>query len=468
VLLRQIYDPALAQYTYLIGCQRTGEALVVDPERDIERYLEAARAAGLEITAVAETHIHADFLSGARDLAEATGAVVFLSAEGGTDWSYRWPGASAPRVRLLEDGDGFQVGQVRLAALHTPGHTPEHLSFLVTDVGGGASEPMGLLSGDFLFVGDLGRPDLLESAAGQVGAMEPAARRLFATTRRLEGLADHLQVWPAHGAGSACGKALGAVPVSTLGYERRYNGALHLAASGEAAFVAGILEGQPEPPLYFGRMKVQNRDGAPPGKAPAPIPELSASALAERARSPETVVLDTRERRAFLDGHLRGSLWAPPGASFLAYAGSFVEPEQRIVLVAEPAAAADLGRQLYRVGLDRVEGVASPAVLVEATARDGSASIRRVGWEAVRAALADPGAVVLDVRRAAEHASRRVPGALNIAHTRLAVRAAELPSAKRLVVHCRTGSRAAAAAAWLARQGHDVVHVDAPFADWRD
>ncbi len=467
VLLRQIYDPALAQYGYLIGCQRTGEALVVDPERDVERYLAAARAEGLTITTVAETHIHADFLSGARDLAAATGAAVVLSAEGGEDWSYRWPAASGVGVRLLGDGDRFQVGQVALTAVHTPGHTPEHLSYLVTDLGGGASEPMGLLSGDFLFAGDLGRPDLLESAAGEAGATEPAARRLFVTTRRLDALADHLQIWPAHGAGSACGKALGAVPMSTLGYERRHNGSLALVARGETAFVAGILEGQPEPPLYFARMKRQNRDGAPAALAPRPVPELDATALAARAGSPEVVVLDTRPRGAFLDRHLRGSLWAPPGASFLAYAGSFVEPEQAIVLVAQPAAAGELARQLYRIGLDRVEAVSSAATLEEAMALRGASSIPRAGWDVLREASAGRGAALLDVRRASEHAARSIPGSLNIAHTRLAARAPELPPGRRLIVHCQSGGRAAAAAAWLARQGRDVVHIDAPFADWR-
>jgi hydroxyacylglutathione hydrolase len=357
---------------------------------------------------------------------------------------------------------------VRLEALHTPGHTPEHLAYLVTDVGSGVDEPMGLLSGDFLFVGDLGRPDLLESAAGEAGAMEPAARRLFATTRRLDPLLDHLQIWPAHGAGSACGKALGAVPMSTLGYERRHNSALALVASGEAAFVAGILEGQPEPPLYFARMKQQNRDGPPPARPLGPLPEIGAAELAERAGHARTVVLDTRARSAFLDRHLARSLWAPPGGSFLAYAGSFVEPEQAILLIAEPLAAGELGRQLYRIGLDGVEAVASPATLEAAMGRQGAVSTPRADWNAVRAALADPGVAVLDVRRAAEHAARSVPGALNIAHTRLAARADELPPTRRLFVHCQSGSRAAAAAAWLERQGREVVHVDAEFADWRE
>ena len=181
MLFRMLYDEKLAQASYLIGCQRTGEALIIDPERDVERYIDAATRAGMKIKAIAETHIHADYLSGARELAERTGARLYLSDEGGEQWKYRWldkGAAGGYDHRLLKDGDTFQVGNIELRALHTPGHTPEHISFMVTDRGGGASEPMGIATGDFVFVGDVGRPDLLETAAGQSGAKEPAARRI--------------------------------------------------------------------------------------------------------------------------------------------------------------------------------------------------------------------------------------------------------------------------------------------------
>lgn len=228
MFLRQITDSALAQNAYLIGCQRTGEAIVIDPERDVDRYLKVAAENELHITAVADTHIHADYLTGARELMEHHGAVAYLSAEGGPDWQFEWAKGHA-NARFLRDGDTFRVGNIELKAVHSPGHTPEHMSFLVTDLGGGASEPMALLSGDFIFVGDVGRPDLLESAAGKVGVMEPSARTLYGSLRATAALPEHLQILPAHGAGSACGKALGAVPVSVLGYERRFNGALRLA-----------------------------------------------------------------------------------------------------------------------------------------------------------------------------------------------------------------------------------------------
>ena len=220
-----------------------------------------ATDAGLRITAAAETHIHADFLSGSREMAEELGIRIYLSDEGDEDWKYEWGRKGDYDIQQLKNGDRFSIGLIELEARHTPGHTPEHLSFLVTDRGTGAREPMGMASGDFVFVGDLGRPDLLESAAGQKGAMRPSARRLYQSVQEFLLLQDYLQVWPAHGAGSACGKALGAVPDSTVGYERRYNPAILAGQRGEDAFVESILEGQPEPPLYFARMKFQNKEG---------------------------------------------------------------------------------------------------------------------------------------------------------------------------------------------------------------
>ena len=261
MFLRQITDSSLAQNAYLIGCQRTGEAIIIDPERDVDRYLKIATDNGFRLTAVADTHIHADYLSGARELMERHGAIPYLSAEGGPDWQFEWAKGN-PNARLLHGGDTFRIGNIEFKAILSAGHTPEHLSFLITDSGGGATEPMGLLSGDFIFVGDVGRPDLLESAAGLTGSMEPSARALYKSLRATATLPEHLQILPGHGAGSACGKSLGAVPISVMGYERRYNGALRGAIKGsEEAFVKEILSGQPEPPRYFARMKRDNKAG---------------------------------------------------------------------------------------------------------------------------------------------------------------------------------------------------------------
>jgi len=212
MLFRQIFDEKLAQYAYLVGCQQTGEAVIIDPERDVDRYIDLAEHEGLSIVAVTETHIHADFLSGARELAERLDVKLYLSDEGDADWKYQCPKQKKQDgtdydYTLVYDGDTFTIGNIEIKVVHTPGHTPEHIAFLITDHGGGADEPIGMVTGDFVFVGDVGRPDLLESAAGIAGMMEPSARTLYSSVQDFLQLPDYLQVWPAHGAGSACGWA---------------------------------------------------------------------------------------------------------------------------------------------------------------------------------------------------------------------------------------------------------------------
>jgi hydroxyacylglutathione hydrolase len=468
MLLRQIPDEKLAQYAYLIGCQRTGEAILIDPERDVDRYLALAASEGLAVTAVAETHIHADFLSGARELAaRVPGLALYLSDEGGASWKYEWAKAGGYDVHLLLDGDTFRVGNVELRVVHTPGHTPEHVSFLVTDLGGGASEPMGVLSGDFVFAGDLGRPDLLETAAGVAGAMRPSARRLFASVERFLALPDFLQVWPAHGAGSACGKALGAVPATTVGYERRFSPALGAARRGEDPFVDFILADQPEPPLYFARMKRLNREGPPVlGGLPRPR-RLAGAALTGLAGRPDVFVLDTRpDRRAFFAGHLPGSLATPLDRRFPTLAGSFVDPERPVVLLIEEESLEEAVRALVRIGIDRIEGWAPPAALAE-VARLGLplARIESIGFDELERRRARQGVAVLDVRGRAELAAGKVPGAVQIAHTRLATELDRVPAGE-VHVYCASGARATASASLLARAGRRVVHVDGVLADW--
>jgi hydroxyacylglutathione hydrolase len=256
MLLERLYDNDLAQASYLIGCQARGEAVVVDARRDIGDYLDLARAHGMRIVAVTETHIHADYLSGTRELAAATGATVYVSGEGGQDWQY---GFEAERIR---DGDTVTIGNITVEARHTPGHTPEHLSFLVTD-GAFSQDPGYLLSGDFVFAGDLGRPDLLDEAAGGTDTRFEGAHQLFTSLREVFlSLPDHVQVLPGHGAGSACGKALGALPATTVGYERLNAWwAAYLREDDRAGFVEELLDGQPDAHAYFARMKRQNKEG---------------------------------------------------------------------------------------------------------------------------------------------------------------------------------------------------------------
>jgi hydroxyacylglutathione hydrolase len=462
MFLRQIHDPALAQYAYLIGCQRSGEAILIDPERDLDRYFEIAAENDLRITAVAETHIHADFLSGARELVERHGAIAYLSEEGGPDWQFEWA-KGHPQARFIKHGAVFRVGNIEFKALLTPGHTPEHMSFLVTDHGGGADEPVAFLTGDFIFVGDVGRPDLLESAAGQAGVMEPSARTLYASLRQTASLPGHIQILPAHGAGSACGKALGAVPSSVLDYERKFNAPLREAlAAPEDQFVGHILSGQPEPPLYFARMKRDNKRGPallPDGRLPAPE-RIGVDRLGEWIDQDHTAILDLRgDRAAFAAAHLKGALFAPlAGGRLPVAAGSYVDEHARILLVVKnPSQVATAVRQLIRIGLDRVEAWIT---VDEALVDSSTASYRRIASKNL-----PTGAAVLDVRGTDEFNASHVHGARHIAYTRLAARQSDLPDGSPLFVHCAGGMRAAMAASYLASRGLEVVHVDGAFAE---
>lgn len=463
MLLRQIFDDKLAQYAYIIGCQATGEAIVIDPERDIDRYTEIAEKENLKIVAVVDTHIHADYISGTREFAEL-GAKVYASDEGDADWKFEWLPGSKYDYELLKDGNTFRVGNIEFKVVHTPGHTPEHISFLVTDLGGGADVPMGIITGDFVFVGDLGRPDLLESAAGMVGVMEPSARTLYKSVQQFLGLEDYLQIWPAHGAGSACGKALGAVPESTVGYERRFNASIEAAKRGEDAFVSFILEGQPEPPMYFARMKRDNRIGPRVlGSLPQP-PEVTATELGALANRIDVVVIDLRlDRSGFMAGHLPGSLFAPLNRAFNTVVGSFVEEDTPMYLIVEAHRVEEAVRDLIRIGLDNVAGYATPETLVHYQEQGGElATIEEISFDKVGGMQKD-GAIPFDVRGEVEFTEAHIPGARNIAYTRLWVRRDEVPSDHKLLVYCQTGARSAVSSALLSRLGYNVTYVNDEF-----
>lgn len=461
MFLRQIFDPYLAQYAYLVGCPRSGEALLIDPERDIDRYEKLAQENGLRITAVAETHIHADFVSGSRELAEDPKVHLYLSGEGGPDWTYQWPG-SRPHTHLLKHGDHFMVGNIRIEAIHTPGHTPEHLSYLMTDLGGGADQPIALATGDFVFVGDVGRPDLLESAAGQKGVMEPSARQLQQSLgERLKPFADFLQILPGHGAGSSCGKALGAVPTTTLGYERRFNGPLKLALADGESFVKEILAGQPEPPPYFATMKRVNRDGtAVTGGVPKPA-ALEPVDFAAKAADSRVRILDARDdREVFAAGHVARSIHAPLHSAFFSTsAGSYLTEGDEILLVLESKDDAALAsRQLYRIGFDKVIGWI--------TAEEAQAAglmkthLPRISFSNFNSTKALSEGEIIDVRTTAEFQQGHLEGALSFPYTRLATQLDTLPQGRRLFIHCGSGRRASLAASFLRAIGFDAVHID--------
>jgi hydroxyacylglutathione hydrolase len=468
MILKRLYDDGLAQAGYVIGCDATGAALVVDPLRDVTPYLDAAKAEALRITHVTETHIHADFVSGSRELAQLTGASLHLSDEGGPDWRYGY--AEAARAAPLKHGDRFDVGKVRLDVLHTPGHTPEHLAFLVTDTA--ASEaPLGMLSGDFLFVGDVGRPDLLERVADQRGTMEAAARQLFHSVQALRGLPDYLQIWPGHGAGSACGKALGALPQSTLGYERLTNWALR--ATSEDEFVAYILTGQPDPPPYFAEMKRINRDGPRLLGARARPQQLDLARI-DRLIGAGVLVVDTRTAQQFAGAHLPGTLNIPLNRAFTGWAGWLIPYEKEFALLIDPArpgAVEQAVRELSVIGLDRIAGfgeIDPEAIDRRRAAGIRPAAIRSLNVAQVHAQLGKGTIVLVDVRSRAEWEGGHIPGAFHIPLGELGQRQGEIPNTGAVVVQCRTGGRAAIGASLLQRLGRtNVQKFEGGYLAWQ-
>ncbi|MGH7476714.1 MAG: MBL fold metallo-hydrolase [Longimicrobiales bacterium] len=466
MILERFYDEKLAQASWLVGCATTGEALIVDANRDVAQYLASAQAEGLRITHVAETHIHADFVSGSRELVAATGARLLLSGEGDADWHYGFLGSDG--ATALNDGDRFHVGNIEVEVVHTPGHTPEHLSFLITDRAG-ANRPMGIFTGDFVFVGDVGRPDLLEKAAGHAGTAATAARALFRSLDWFRALPDYVQVWPGHGAGSACGKALGAVPQSTVGYEKLFNPAL--AISDEARFIDWVLEDQPEPPKYFAEMKRINREGPRVLNGFATPPRRDLAAL-ERALGAGGLVVDTRSASAFRQAHIPGTINIPLNRAFTTWAGWLLPYDAEVYLVVDErehaGALSEVVRDLAMIGLDRVAGWVSASVLQEWAARHGALeSAAEVDTGRLARAVAGD-AVIIDVRDRSEWAAGHIPGVLHIPLGELPDRADEIPRDRPIAVHCQSGSRAAIAQSLLlARRFEDVRNVRGGFSAWQ-
>ncbi len=454
MLLKYFYDKKLAQASYMVGCQQTGEALVVDPARDITPYLQAAADESLVITHVTETHIHADYVSGSRELAYATGAALYLSDMGDENWKYSF---EAPNIILVRDNDMFMVGNIRIDVLHTPGHTPEHISFMVTDTA--ASEvPMGVFTGDFLFVGDIGRPDLLEAAAGMIGTADSGARVQYKTVERFKSMPDHLQIWPAHGAGSACGKALGAIPSTTLGYEKLVNPAFQF--NEEQTFVDWLLDGQPEAPKYFAQMKKVNKIGSPLVSELAEPQPLGRAEL-EQAIAEGALVLDMRDRDDFTQGHVPGTVnIAEREGACVNYAGWFVDFDGPTYIIAEPDATDFIITNLRAIGVDRIDGVFTPEVVAEADLEQ----LPQVSPDEVAANLQNY--TLIDVRGATEYAEGHVTGARNIPLGYLPRHLEELPRDKTLVTHCASGYRSQIAASMLQKHGFKVANMGVAQEEW--
>ena len=466
MFLKRFFEPTLAQTSYLIGCAAAREAIVIDPNRDVEPYIQAAQAEGARIAHVTETHIHADFLSGSRELAARTGALIHLSDEGDAHWKYDF--AADQNVRLLRNGTRLTIGNVIVEALHTPGHTPEHLTFLVTDTAG-ANEPIGAATGDFLFVGDVGRPDLLERAAKISGTMEQSARTLFASLRAFATRPDWLQIWPGHGAGSACGKGISAIPHSTLGYERRFNWAFRVAS--EEEFVRQVLTGQPDPPKYFAEMKKLNKAGPRVlGGFPTP-PRLGVDDLRQRLAAGE-LVIDTRPALDYASGHVPGTINIPQNASFTTWAGWLVPYTADFSVIVDdrhPQAITAVTKLLAMIGLDRVTGYWD-ASAVDAWASVGPplGRIPQVLARDLAESMKHGAVTLIDVRNQSEWDAGHIPGAQHIPLGYLADRLAEVPRQKPVVVQCAAGARSSIGASVIAASGVDrVINLVGGIGEWR-
>ena len=454
MFFNRFYDENLAQASYMIACEKTREAIIVDPNLDVSQYTRAAGAQRARIAHVIETHIHADFVSGARALAEATGAALHLSAEGGKEWGYTK--AAMKAATPLHDGSEIVVGRVRLRATHTPGHTPEHLIFLVSDLERG-EDPVGALTGDFVFVGDVGRPDLLERAAGAKDTMVASARELFESLKHFSAQPDHLQIWPGHGAGSACGKSLGSMPQTTLGYEKLFNWAF--ADMSEKEFVARILEDQPVPPRYFGVMKRVNRAAELPATRPTPS-QLGLEEL-DTALSAKALVIDTRAADKFAAGHLPGTLNIPLGKSFLNWTGALVPDDRDFYLITE--AQSDDGTKpvlddLAKVGLTRVAGFFRSDILHDWKSKHANLEqVPQLNSSQLHGMLGRKPVQVVDVRAPDEWSRGHLPGAIHIPLAALPERVGELDASVPIVLHCKGGGRSSIATSFLQARGVGTV-----------
>lgn len=426
---RQFYVGCLAHASYLIG--DGGEAVVVDPSRDVQMYLDEAETHGLKITWVLETHLHADFVSGHRELAARTGVTIGIGARAEAGYAHR----------PLREGDEIAVGDVRLRAIETPGHTPESVSFLVFEHAGDV-RPWAVLTGDTLFVGDVGRVDILSS---RLPVAELAGLLYDSLHAKLLKLPDETRVYPAHGAGSLCGRNISKDSWSTIGRERTMNPALRPMS--REAFVADITRDVPETPIYYLHSRDLNRAG--PGldrERPMP-PSLAPAAFAALARDPGTTVLDTRATEAWAAAHVPGGLHVGLDGQYASWVGTLVAPDTRLLLVAEPDRAEEAVMRLARVGYENVAAVLA----------GGIEAWRAAGLPVAATPTVGPGAIgsrrLLDVRRAPEWDDAHVKDAVHVPLAQLTARAATLDRAAAWAVVCASGYRSAIAASVLERAG---------------
>lgn len=444
MFFQHVYDKSLAQGSYIIGCQVTGEAIVVDPQRDIDVYLDIAKQNNLQITKVTETHIHADFLCGSRELSSATGATMYLSDEGGEDWQYQFPHTG------LKDGDKITIGNITLEVIHTPGHTPESISFLVTDHPA-TDKPVMILTGDFVFVGDIGRPDLLEKAAGLIGTKEIGAQQMFQSLKKFASLPEYIQVWSAHGAGSACGKSLGAVHSSTVGYEKIRNWAFQYGED-EKAFTDELLANQPEPPKYFAMMKHLNKVNRnlliEVPKHPKLPKEQFVSAYEKGIK-----IIDTRNKSDFSKGFIPGSLNMQGNNSFSTWCGWILNYQEQFILVANDDQMEDLTRKLMRIGLDNMYGYISAVNDLDIELQTAEV----ISLDEFKTYIGKDNVQIVDVRGASEYETNHIDGAINVFVGTLQDNLDKISKEKQVVIHCQAGDRSTIAHSILTKNGFENV-----------
>jgi hydroxyacylglutathione hydrolase len=453
VIFSQYYLDCLSQASYLIADEGTGRAVVVDPRRDVAEYLTDARAHGLTIEAVINTHFHADFIAGHLELAATTGAWIGYGQRAEADYP----------IRKLADGDRISLGDVTLQIMETPGHTPESISILVYEHAADAT-PYAVLTGDALFIGDVGRPDLLASlghTAEQLGTM------LYDSVQhKLMSLPDTVRVFPAHGAGSACGKNLSTERASTIGQQRATNYAC--APMSAEQFLAMVTEGQPAVPGYFVHDAVLNRREHPLfDVANPPTPLTLDEFRTEQANG--AVVLDARDAPDFAAAHLRGSLNVPADGRFAETAGTVVKPGDRILVIAAQDREEEIITRLARIGLDNVAGYLREPEAAFLNVPDLVDQASRLTVTELRAAVAEKNPpLVLDVRNPGEVAAGAIDGARHIPLAQLPARLAEVPTDRPVVVCCRSGYRSSVAASLLRRAGHpDVSDLLGGYLAWQ-
>lgn len=454
----QRFVPGLAIYSYLVGDEKTKECAVIDPTRDVEEFVRVARAEGLVIRHILETHVHADFLSGAAELKQRTQALVHASGMGGPEWTPPYAD------KVVRDGDEIVMGTLRLRALHTPGHTPEHLTWALFDHSRSKDTPWLLFTGDFLFVGDVGRPDLL----GEEARRELAHQLHGSLFQKLPPLADFTEIFPAHGAGSLCGKALGSRGSSTLGFERRFNAALQPRA--EEEWAQQLLQGMPLAPPYFRRMKKMNAAGVPllglelPGRR-----RFSAREVHDRVCE-RCLIVDVRSKEAFAAGHIPNAINIPQGPNLPTWAGWVLPYDRPILLVLDdPADLSAVVTHLIRVGLDDVQGFLEGGIDAWETAGYSLSTLSTFSVHELDRRLKERQPLtVLDVRTEKEWEGGHIEGALHIHGGQLQERFAEVPRDRPVAVMCGSGYRASIAASFLQREGYQqVANVLGGMSAWK-